>query len=175
MDIWQIFLILLVFPFIYFLYGIIKIILQQGFFVPLPYNTIKEILNMIRIKKLDVLYDLGSGDGRIPILASKIYGIRSVGIENSRFLIWLSKRKVKKNQLQNKVKIIHGNIFDQDIKDASIVVFYLTQRLTDKLKPKLKKELKKGVRVISVSYRFKDWRIEKSKKIGHFYVYLYKI
>jgi predicted RNA methylase len=152
-----------------------SLITQSGFFVPLPMATVRKILKCAKIRKTDVLYDLGSGDGRVVITAAKEYGIRAVGIEKNRLLAWISKLRVKRNGLEDRVKIINKNIFNTNLSDASIVVLYLTQRLNDELKPKLEKELEKGTRVLSASHIFKGWKEVKKIKTGHFYTYLYKI
>jgi predicted RNA methylase len=165
-------LLLLIIPLLLVLKSLIT---QSGFFVPLPMGTVRKILKLANIRKNDVLYDLGCGDGRIIISAAKEYGIKSVGIEKNGFLAWICRRKVKKNNLENKVKVIQDDIFNQDLSRATIVVMYLTQKLNDKLKPKLEKELKKGTRVISASHILKGWKEVKKIKTGHFYTYLYKI
>lgn len=172
---WEIFLVLLIFPFIFFVYGIIKIVLQQGFFVPLPRNTIKEMLKLTQIKRTDLLYDIGSGDGRVAILAANEHGVKAVGIEKNVLLAWLSRRNVRKHGMQNKVRIIRDDVFNQDLRGASVVIFYLTQKLADRLRQKLKSELKRGARIVSVGYKIKDWKITKRKKVGHLNVYMYKV
>jgi predicted RNA methylase len=165
-------LLLLIIP---LLIALKSLVTQSGFFVPLPMGTVKKILKLADIRKNDVLYDLGCGDGRIIISAAKEYGIKSVGIEKNSFLAWVCRRKIKKNNLEDKVKVIQDDIFNQDLSKATIVVMYLTQKLNDKLKPKLEKELKKGTRVISASHVFKGWKEIKKIRTGHFYTYLYKI
>lgn len=152
-----------------------SLITQSGFFIPLPMETVRKILKFANIRKNDILYDLGCGDGRIIITAAKEYGIKTVGIEKNIFLAWICRRKIIKNNLQHKVKIIHDDIFNQNLSKATIVVMYLTQKLNDKLKPKLEKELKKGTKVISASHIFKGWKEYKKIKTGHFYTYFYKI
>lgn len=166
---------LLIIPFVICVWLLYKLIRQEAIFVFLPMGTVREILKLANIRKNDVLYDLGCGDGRIVISAAKEYGIKAVGIEKNDFLVWICKRKVKKNNLEDKVKIIKDDIFNQNLSNATIVVMYLTQKLNDKLKPKLEKELKKGTRVISASHIFKGWKEIKKIKTGHFYTYLYEI
>lgn len=153
---------------------LVILVTQSGLFVPLPMYTVRKILRLAKIRKNDILYDLGSGDGRVVIEAAKRYGIKTVGIEKNKLLAWISRMKVKRNEIENRVKIINGDIFKQDLSDASIVVVYLTQKLNEKLKPKLERELKKGTRVISASHVFKGWKEVKKIKTGHFYTYLYK-
>ena len=155
--------------------GIISLATQSGFFVPLPMETVRAILKLAKIKKNDMLYDLGSGDGRVVITAVKEYEINAVGIEKNPILYWLSKKKVEKEKLQNKIKLIKGDLFKQNLSKASVVVLYLTPRLNKRLMPKLKKELKKGTRIISASHAFKGWKETVKIKTGHFHCYLYEI
>lgn len=155
--------------------GLISVATQSGFFIPLPMETARTILKLAKIKKNDVLYDLGSGDGRIIITAAKEYGIKAVGIERNPILYWLSKKNVEKEKLQDKVKLIKGDLFKQNLSKANVVVLYLTPRLNKKLLPKLEMELKKGTRIISASHVFKGWKEVRKIKTGHFYCYLYKM
>jgi predicted RNA methylase len=133
------------------------------------------MLKLAKIRKNDVLYDLGSGDGRVVIEAAKTYGVKAIGIEKNILLAWISRIKVRKNGLSDKVKIINDNIFDQDLSGATVMAMYLTQKLNDKLQPKLERELKKGTRIVSASHFFKGWKLVEKIKTGHFYSYLYKI
>lgn len=152
-----------------------SLLTQSGLFIPLPMGTVRKILKLDKIRKNDILYDLGCGDGRIIISAAKEYGIKSVGIEKNSFLAWFCKNRIRKNKLEDKIKVIKGDIFNQNLSKATIVVMYLTQKLNDKLKSKFERELKKGTRVISASHVFKGWKESKKIKTGHFYTYLYKI
>lgn len=153
----------------------VKLATQQSIFIPLPINTVKKILRFAKIKKNDILYDLGAGDGRVIITATKNYGIKAVGFEKNRILAWITKIRIKRSKLNDKVKIINGNFFKQNLSNATIVILYLTQKLNDKIQPKLERELKKGTRIISASHIFKGWKEYKKVKTGHFYTYFYKI
>jgi predicted RNA methylase len=153
----------------------VKLATQQSIFIPLPMSTVKKILTNAKIKENDVLYDLGSGDGRIIVTVAKNYGIKAVGFEKNRILAWITKIKIKRSKLNDKVKIVNGNFFKQNLSNANIIVLYLTQKLNDKIQPKLERELKKGTRVISASHIFKGWKEYKKVKTGHFYTYFYKI
>jgi predicted RNA methylase len=157
---------------LFFLY---KLLRADAIFIPLPRRTIEQMLELTKIKKGDLLYDLGCGDGRVLILATKKYGIRAVGIEKNSFLFWLCKRNIRKNKLENKIKLIKKDFFREDLGKANVVVVYLSQRTNDKLKPKLEKELKKRTRIVSADHIFKGWKEIKRIKTGHFYTHLYKI
>lgn len=136
--------------------------------IPLPKDTIRKMLRLANVKKNDVVYDLGSGDGRIVSIASKEFNAKSIGIEKNRFMVWLSRMKNPGE------KIIHNDIFKQNISDATVVVMYLSHKLTQRLKPKLLK-LKKGTRIVSTSHPIEGWKEVRKIRTGHFYSYLYKV
>ncbi|UCE96174.1 MAG: SAM-dependent methyltransferase [Candidatus Bathyarchaeota archaeon] len=128
---------------------------------------------MADIKPGEVLYDLGSGDGRIIVMAAREFLASSVGIEINPFWIFWTKVKVLLYRLSGKVNIVWGNFFNQDLSKANIVTLYLLQHTNEKLKPKLKKDLKPGTRVISHVFTFDGWILEKSDHKSR--IYLYKI
>jgi hypothetical protein len=165
----------LLIPAALFLWGIIKLWRQDGFFVPLPMGTVRTMLKIAGVRKGDVLYDLGSGDGRTVIEAAKLYGIHSVGIEHGHLIYAISKLRVGLSGAGDKVKLIKGDIFKEDLRVATIVTFYLTPKLNRMLKPKLEKELKKGTRVVSAAHEMPGWTPQKKIKTGHFWTYLYKL
>jgi len=157
-----------------FLFGLAAYIFVYGaVFIPLPRSTIKKILRLAKVGRKDVVYDLGCGDGRVLIEAAKM-GARAVGVENNPLLCWLSKLNVEKNNLGNKIKIICGNFFRQNLRGATVVVVYLSQKLNDRLQAKLERELCASTRVVSADHTFK-WKEIKRIKTGHFYSHLYKI
>lgn len=143
--------------------------------IPLPKDTIRKMLKLADVKRNDVVYDLGSGDGRTVIMATKEFGSKAIGIEKNRLLVWLSRRMVRKNNLQNKTKIIHNDIFKENLRNADVILMYLSHKLTQKLKSKFEKELRRGTRIVSASHPVIAWEEVKRIKTGHFYSYLYKI
>lgn len=120
------------------------------------------ILDFAEIKKNDVFYDLGSGDGRILVEAAK-KKIPVVGIEKNFFLNWIARRKTKK--LKN-VEIIQDNIFNHDLSKATIIVAYLSRKVTRELQKKIRKECKKGTKIILVDHPFVNWKPVKFRKVG---------
>ena len=130
---------------------------------------INVVIDFADIKKNDVFYDIGSGDGRILVKATK-KGIKVIGIEKNRLLNWLARRKTK--SFKN-VKIIQGDIFKQKINDASIIVAYLSQKVTERLQKKIEKEVKKGTRIILIDHEFLNWKPVKIKKVGLIPIRLY--
>ena len=156
------------------LYFLLKLARNEAVFIPLPQKTIDEMLRMAELRKGDVLYDLGSGDGRVLVAAAKTYAATAVGIERSRILAWLSTRKIARNGLEDKVRIVNSDFFTQDLSEATVVTAYLSQKMNDKLEPKLRKELKEGTRIVSADHTFNF--TEKARiKTGHFWTHLYVI
>lgn len=142
---------------------------KLAIFIPSSERMINVILELADIKKNDVLYDLGSGDGRILVEAAK-KGIKVVGIEQNRFLNWIAKRRVRKSK---NVKIIQGDIFDQDLSRATILVAYLSQALAKKLQKKIENEVKTGSRMILVDHHFSNWKPVKTKRVNILPIRLY--
>jgi len=129
------------------------------FFPSFP-GMIRIIEEFAGTKKNDLVYDLGSGDGRVlEVFAKK--GIKCVGIEQNNLLNKLARRRL--NGYKN-FKIIQGNIFNQDLSKATVIVAYLSRFVTQDLQKKIEKECKKGTKIILVSYSFDDWKPVKMKK-----------
>jgi len=121
---------------------------------------IRIIEGFANAKKGDIVYDIGSGDGRIlEIFARK--KVKCVGVEHNILLNKIARRKLKgyKN-----VKIVQGDIFDQDLSEATVIIAYLSRYVTKKLQKKVRNECEKGARVILVSYKFDDWKPVKMKR-----------
>ena len=156
------------------LYFLALLVTNQAVFVPLPSKTIEEMLKMANAGPDDVLFDLGSGDGRVVIAAAKKYGIRAVGIEKSKILAWLSKRAVMRNGVQDKVCIVNADFFRQDFSQATIVTTYLSRKMNRLLEPKLRSELRGGTRVVSADHTFKFPERARAKT-GCFWTHLYII
>ena len=121
-------------------------------FVPTPQEVVDDMLKLAKVAKNDVIYDLGSGDGRIPITAAKTYGARGVGIDIDPQRIKEANENVVKNGVQDKVKIMSADLFTTDISEASVITLYLLPSLNLKLLPKLNRELKPGTRVVSHAF-----------------------
>ena len=151
----------------------IKLIRDEAIFVPLPKKTIEKILKLAKVNKKDLLYDLGSGDGRVLIIAAKKFGCKCVGIEKNFILYKISKWKVKKERLENKVKIKNKDFFEVNLSKATVIFMYLSKKVVNKLKKKFEKELKNGTRILSAAHRIEGWKEVKKIKTGHFYSYLY--
>jgi hypothetical protein len=134
-------------------------------FVPTPPETVDEMLRQAHLKKGDVLYDLGSGDGRIPIAAAKQYGVRAVGIDIDPKLVAESNEAAKREGLDQLVTFRNEDIFTADFRDATVVTLYLSDTLNVMLRPKLLRDLRPGSLIISHDFRMGDWPPEKSIRV----------
>jgi SAM-dependent methyltransferase len=134
-------------------------------FVPTPPETVEEMLRLARIKKGDVLYDLGSGDGRIPIRAAEEYGIRAVGIDIDPKMIAVAEVAAQQAGVADKVRFRNEDLFRANIREATIVTLYLSDVLNLKLRPKLLRDLRPGTRIISHDFRMGDWKPEQTVRV----------
>jgi hypothetical protein len=144
-------------------------------FVESPTYVVRKMLQLVEPKPDEILYDMGSGDGRILIMAAKEFQLRCIGIEIRQDLFKRSMDEVKRLNLESRIKIINGDFFNVNISNADIVTLYLNVLANEKLRPKLEKELKIGTRVVSHDYEIRGWKptkIVKDDPIGH-NIYLY--
>jgi predicted RNA methylase len=125
-------------------------------FVPTPQEVVDAMLKLAKVTKNDVVYDLGSGDGRIPITAAKTYGARGVGIDIDPQRIKEATENLKNAGVGDRVKFLNQDLFTTDISEATVVTLYLLPSLNLKLMPKLNKELKPGTRIVSHAFDMGD-------------------
>ena len=147
-------------------------------FVPTPEIVARYMLKLAEVKPGELVYDLGSGDGQIVIMAAKEFGARAIGVEIRRDLVEESLRKIKEYGLEDRVTIIHGDFFKVDISDADVVTLYLLTSVNERLRPKLEKELKPGTRVVSHDFEIPGWKPIKVVEINEEWrshkIYLYR-
>ncbi len=127
-------------------------------FVSTPANVVEKMLELAKLNPGETLYDLGSGDGRIIIMAAEKYGVNAVGIELNEGRVKESRKKILEKGLEDKVKVIQANFLDVDISSADVVTLYLLQRANKILKPNLERYLKHGARVISHDFEMPGWK-----------------
>ena len=120
-------------------------------FVPTPQEVVEAMLKLAKVSKNDVVYDLGSGDGRIPITAAKMFGARAVGIDIDPVRVAEANENLKTSGVSG-VRFLNEDLFTSDISEATVVTLYLLPSLNVKLIPKLNKELKKGTRIVSHAF-----------------------
>ena len=143
-------------------------------FVPTPEEVVEEMLKVANVTGKDVLYDLGSGDGRIPITAAKRFGTRGVGVDIDPQRIKEANENLKNSGVGDKVRFIQGDLFEMDLTPATVITLYLLPALNLKLRPKLLK-LKPGTRIVSHDFDMGDWKPEKTVKVGTRNVYFWTI
>lgn len=144
-------------------------------FVPTPQSVVDEMLKVANVKKGDVLYDLGSGDGRIVITAAKRFGVRGIGIDIDPQRIAEANENARKEGVSHLVTFKQTDLFTTDISAATVVTLYLLPRLNVKLRPKLFAELKNGTRIVSHAFDMDDWPPEKQLKVEGRDVYYWTI
>src|SRR4029453_165715 len=118
-------------------------------YVPTPQVVVDAMLDGAAVKAADIVYDLGSGDGRIVISAAKKYGARGVGIEIDPMLFRQATERAPAGGVSDRVRFVNQNLFTADIGEATVVTLYLLQSVNERLRPKLVRELRPGTRVVS--------------------------
>ena len=144
-------------------------------YVPTPYEVVDAMLKLADVKKGDVLYDLGSGDGRIPVTAAKKFGIRAVGVDIDPQRIEEAKDNARKNGVSNLVQFRQEDLFRTRIADATIVTLYLLPDLNVKLRPRLLAELKPGTRIVSHQFDMGTWPPERKLELNGRTIYLWTV
>jgi SAM-dependent methyltransferase len=133
-----------------------------GPFVPTPWAILDEMLKLADIRADDVVYDLGSGDGRLVIAAAERHGARGTGIERHPDLIVSSRALAERRGVAGRVKFVEGDIVEADIRSATVVMMYLLPRFVAQLVPKLRAELPVGARIVSHDYPLDPWKADKT-------------
>lgn len=137
-------------------------------FVPTPMVVVDRMLELAEVKSGDVVYDLGSGDGRIVIRAAKKYGARGVGVEMDSELIKLSREKAQEEGVSHLVEFRAEDALKVDVSPATVVTLYMLPWFNAKLRPLLQQELKPGARVVAHDFDIEGWpptRVEKLPEI----------
>jgi ribosomal protein L11 methylase PrmA len=144
-------------------------------YVPTPEAVVEAMLQVANVGKNDIVYDLGCGDGRIPVTAARKYGARGTCIDIDPQRIKEANENVEKNKVGDLVRVVQGDLFEQDLSEATVVTLYLLPSLNEKLMPKLMKELKPGTRVVSHAFEMGDWKPEKTLDVDGRKVYYWTI
>lgn len=127
-------------------------------YVPTPQEVVDKMLALAKVTKDDVIYDLGSGDGRIPITAAQKFGTRGVGIDINPERIQEANANAQKAGVSDRVKFLNQDLFSSNFSEATVVTLYLLPELNVKLRPQLFKQLKPGTRVVSHDFDMGDWK-----------------
>lgn len=144
-------------------------------YVPTPEEVVHQMLKMANVKRGDVVYDLGCGDGRTVITAAKEFGARGVGIDINPERIKESQENAKTAGVTDRVTFRLEDLFQANIKEATVVTLYLLPSLNVKLRPKLWKDLKPGTRIVSHDFDMGDWKPEKEVALDGHTVYFWTV
>jgi len=144
-------------------------------FVATPPEVVDAMLTAARVTSADIVYDLGSGDGRIVIAAAKKYGARGVGIEISPQLVAESNASARAAGVAHLVQFIQGDLFTADLRAATVVTLYLGPSLNERIKPRLLHELRPGARVVSHVYDMLGWAADERVDVDGRWVFLWTI
>jgi SAM-dependent methyltransferase len=131
-------------------------------YVPTPMVVVEKMLELAQVDHTDRVYDLGSGDGRIVIMAAQKFGAQAVGVELDDRLASESSARIAELGLQDRAKILHANMYTVDLRRATVVTLYLLTSVNERLKPILEKSLRKGARVVCHDFKVPGWEPEKT-------------
>ena len=143
-------------------------------YVPTPPEVVEAMLEAANVTKNDVLYDLGSGDGRIVITAAKKYGARGLGIDINPALVAEATLNAEKEKVADKAKFKVGDLFELDLSAATVITLYLLPDLNLRLKPKIL-ALKPGTRIVSHAFSMGDWKPEQTIDVNGRTVYFWRV
>ena len=148
---------------------------QDVVYVPTQQSVVDAMLKLANVKKSDVVYDLGCGDGRMVITAAKTYGTKGKGIDIDPQRIKEANENAQNAGVTDKVEFVLGNLFEANVSEASVVTLYLLESLNLKLRPKLLEQLKPGSRVVSNTFSMGDWVPDKVESVDGYTIYLWTI
>ena len=145
-------------------------------FAATPQSVVDAMLEMARITADDVVFDLGSGDGRIPITAARKYGARGVGIEIDERRVRIANDAAAKAGVADRVGFFNEDLFDADLRGATVVTLFLMPRVNERLVPKLRRELRAGARIVSHQFTLGDeWPPDALRDVDGLTIYLWTI
>jgi SAM-dependent methyltransferase len=145
-------------------------------YVPTPQPVVDAMLDLAQVKRTDVVYDLGSGDGRIVITAAKTFGASGIGIEMDPALVKLATENAAAAGVSDRVRFVTQDLFTANISQATVVTLYLLQSINERLRPKLVRELKPGTRIVSHVFNMgPEWAPERTVTIQRDRIFLWSI
>ena len=141
-------------------------LLKRVPYVPTPQDVVERMLDLAKVSSDDVVYDLGSGDGRIVITAAQKYGAHSVGVEINADLYRQSRDHIRELGLDDRARVMCEDMFDVSLKRATVVTMYLLTSSNEKLRPKLERELHSGTRVVCHDFHIPGWDPEQVVEVN---------
>jgi SAM-dependent methyltransferase len=144
-------------------------------YVPTSHETVAAMLRIGEVRAGDVVYDLGSGDGRIPIAAAKRFGARGLGVDVNPVRIEEARANAKAAGVEHLVEFRREDLFQTDLREATVITLYLLPELNERLKPRLL-ALKPGTRIVSHAWDMGDWKPEKRRRMRDgFDIYMWRV
>ena len=144
-------------------------------FIPTPPEVVSAMLKAASVSARDVVYDLGSGDGRIVIEAAKTFGARGVGFDLDQRLIDEARLRARNAGVAGRVRFERRDLFDVDLRRATVVTLYLLPEMNARLRPKLQRELRPGARVVAHSFAIPGWPPERRIEVGERSIFVWTI
>jgi SAM-dependent methyltransferase len=142
-------------------------------FTPTRHAVADAMLQLAGVTQDDVVYDLGSGDGRIVIIAAQKYGARGVGVEIDPALVARARQNAREAGVADRVSFVEGDLFTTDISPASVVTLYLSMSMNRRLEPKLKAELRPGARIVAHQFAIGTWPPDKTVRLDRADIFLW--
>jgi precorrin-6B methylase 2 len=140
--------------------------------LPTPKQKVREMLELADVTHEDIVYDLGSGDGRIVIMAAKEFGAQSVGIEIDPIRLRWSRFRIKRNKVGHRAKVIRANFLKMNLEDATVITIYGGIKINEQIKEKLENDLKSGTRVVSYFFKLEGWIPAKTREESSLFLYI---
>lgn len=134
-------------------------------YYPSPESIVERMLTLGEVKAGEKMFDLGSGDGRIVIMAAQKFKANSTGVELDEDLVFRSSESIRTKGLEKTARIVHGDVLKQDYSSADLITIYLLPGAVEKLTPILSKQLRKGARVVAHDFPFRAWTPDKVEEI----------
>jgi SAM-dependent methyltransferase len=144
-------------------------------YVSTPHEVVAEMLRLANVTRNDVVYDLGCGDGRIVIAAAQQYGARGTGVDLDPQRIMEAEAKARQARVETRVRFLQQDLFETDLRDATVVTLYLLPQVNLQLRPILLRDLRPGTRVVSHEFSMDDWRPDHSTQEQDSNIYLWII
>jgi SAM-dependent methyltransferase len=144
-------------------------------YLPTPHHVVEAMLRLAGVSSADVVFDLGAGDGRIPIAAARDFGARGVGIELDRRMIERARCYARAAGMERVVEFRHEDLFRADLREATVVTLFLFPEMNQRLGPKLLSELRPGTRIVSLRFGIGNWRPERTIEADGHPILLWKV
>ena len=145
-------------------------------FLATPQNIVDAMLELAQVTPADVVYDLGSGDGRIPITAARTFGARGVGVELDPRLVAESEARARREGVDGRVRFVTGDLFEADLHDATVVTLFLLPWMNMDLIPKFRSQLRAGARIVAHHFAMGDaWPPDESRDVNGLEIHLWRI